>query len=161
MQKAIRLGNLLHLRSRIGDRHEVAADFRSANRLLGAFEEILLENVWFECAARLAGHNKKRLLDIDLVFEAFNLRRIGRIENVQCREVRDAAKRHAQHFGTKAGAAHAEEQDMLETALLHFFRNLLQLILLPNLLFDNIEPAQPTGFIRARPQRRIVLPEAL
>src|SRR5580698_1586876 len=30
-----------------------------------------------------------------------------------------------------------------------------------NLVFDNIQPAQPAGLIFARPERRIALPEAL
>ena len=66
MQKAICLRDLLHFRSRIGDRDELAADFRHPNRLLRAFEEILFEDIGLEGAARFAGDDADRALEIEL-----------------------------------------------------------------------------------------------
>ena len=73
MQKVVAFGHLLHLRSGVGDRDEVAADFIGADRLLRALEEILFEDVGFERAARFAGDDEQRLRNIDLMFEAFDL----------------------------------------------------------------------------------------
>src|SRR6266566_2013153 len=143
MQKAIRLRYLLHLRSGISNRHEVAADLHRTHCLLDSLKKILLEDVGFERAARLARNNKQRLRYIDLMLEGFYLRGIGGIEYMQSGEVRKSAESHAQNFGTKAGSAHAEQQHVLETAGLNFLRKLLQLVLLRNLFVDNIKPAQP------------------
>ena len=161
MQKAIRLRHLLHLRSRIGDRDELAAGFRRAHGLLGALEKILLENVGFERAARLAGNDEERLRNINQMLERFHLGGIGRIEHVQGREVRGPAERHAQNFRAQARSAHPEQQHMLKAAGLHFLRELRQLIVLRDLLIDDIEPAQPVGFVAAGPERGIALPQTL
>ena len=161
MQKTIRLRYLLHLRSWVGDRHEVAADLVVADYLARALKEILFENIGLERAARFAGNNEQRFRDVDEVFERFHLRGIGGIEHMQSREVRDPAKRQAQHFGAQTGAAHAQQQHMLEAARLHFFRDLHQLIVLRELLVNNVEPAQPTGFVGAGPQGSVALPQAL
>src|ERR1035438_3064861 len=102
MEKAIRLRHLLHLRFRIGDCHEVASDFHCTHSLPRALKKILFEDVRFERAARLAGNDKERLRNIDLMLERLHLRGIGRIEHVQDREVSDSAERLAQDFRTQA-----------------------------------------------------------
>ena len=53
MQELVALSDLLHFRTGIGDGDEVSARFVGAQRLLCPFEEILLEDVRFECAAGL------------------------------------------------------------------------------------------------------------
>ena len=57
--------------------------FVGSDCLLGSLKEILLEDVRFERAARLARNDEERLGDVDLVLERFHLRRIGGIEHVQ------------------------------------------------------------------------------
>src|SRR5271157_3954689 len=161
VQEAIRLGHLLHFRAGIGDSDEVASYFRHSDRLLRAFEEVLFEDVGFERAAGLARDDKKRFRNIDLMFERLHLRGIGGIEHVQVGEMGGPAEGHAQNFRTKTRPAHAEEKYVLEPAGLDFFCDLLQLVVLGNLLIQNIEPAQPVGFIAAGPQLCIALPQAL
>src|SRR5579859_7889770 len=159
MQKAICLRDLLHLRSRIGDRDELAAGFRGANSLLGAFKEILLEDVGFERAARLAGNDKQSLGDINQVLKRLHLAGIRRIEHVQGWEMSDPAESHAQNFRTKTRASHSEQQHVLKAARLHFLGKLYQLIVLRNLLIDDIEPSQPIRFVTAGPERGIAPPQ--
>ena len=119
--EAIGLGDLLHLRSGIGDGDEAAARFVRADGLLHALEEILLENVGLERGAGLAGDDEQGLRQIDFVFERLDLRRIGGIEHVQFGEAGDLAEGLAQHFGAKTGSAHAEQQDIGEVFLLGVF----------------------------------------
>src|SRR5579863_27507 len=118
----IRLSDLLHLRSWIGDCNKMSAGLCGAYGLLRTLEKILLEDVWLKSAARLARNNEESLRDIDLMFERFDLRGIGGIQNVQSRELRDSAKCHPQNFRTQARSAHAQQQDVFKTASVSFFR---------------------------------------
>src|SRR5450755_1768805 len=158
MQETVRLGHLLHLRSRISDRDELAAYFYSAHRLLRALKEILFEDVRFKRASRLTRNNKQRLRYIDLMLERFHLRGIGGVKHMQGREASDPAEGHAQDLGTKTRSTHAEQEHVLKAAGLHFFCQLRQLVVLSKLLVDDIEPAQPVGFVAAAPERGIALP---
>ena len=161
MQKMIRFCHLLHLRSRVGDGYEVTADLYRAHCLLRALEKILFENVRFRRAAGFAGDNKKCRRNVDLMLERFHLSRIGGVEHVEGRKVRNPAEGHAQHFRTKTGPAHAQQQYVLEAAILNLFRNLLELIVLGSLFFDDIEPPQPLVFVAACPQGSVALPQTL
>ena len=99
--------------------------------------------------------------NVDLMFERLHLGRISGIQHVQSGEVSGPPEGHAQDFRTETRPAHAEQQNVLEAALLNLFRDLLQLILLGELLVHDIEPSQPVGFVAPSPQRCIALPQAL
>ena len=57
------------------------------------------------------------------MFERFYLRGIGGIEHVQSWKVSYPAERDAQDFGTKTGSTHAQQQHVLESTGLDFFRD--------------------------------------
>src|ERR1019366_4235123 len=88
--EAVALGDQLHLRAGICDRDKAAARlvfiFIRAHGLLHALEEILLVDVRFKRAAGFAGDDEERLGEINLLLDALDLRRIGRVEYVQARE---------------------------------------------------------------------------
>jgi hypothetical protein len=92
MPKIVGLRDLLHLRSRISDRHEVAACFVRANNLLSFLKEKLFENIWFQRTARFTGNNEQSFRDINLVFEGLHLCWIRRIEHMQLRPAADFAE---------------------------------------------------------------------
>ncbi len=160
MAEAIGLGDLLHLRAGVGDGDEAAAGFVRADGLLRPFEEILLENIGLERGAGLAGDDEQRLGQVDLVLDRLDLRRIGGIEHMQLRKARDLAEGHCQHVGAQTGAAHAQQQDVGEVFLLYVGHGGTQLIAVGDLLGGDVEPAHPVGFVRAGPERSVVLPEA-
>ena len=86
MAEVVAFGDLLHLRPGVGDGDKAAAGFVGTDGLLHALEEILLVDVGLERAAGFAGHDEKRLREIDLLFDVADLRRVGRIEDVEARE---------------------------------------------------------------------------
>lgn len=57
--------------------------------------------------------------------------------------------------------AHAQQQDVFEASRLHILCELLMRVLFGNLLFDNVEPAQPLGLIFPSPQAAIAIPQTL
>src|SRR5262249_8469547 len=85
----IALGHLLHFRTGIGYGNEMAADLTRANFRFHAFEKVLLEDIWLKCAAGFAGNDAKRLLQVELFLDGFDLRGIGRIEDVHFRKASD------------------------------------------------------------------------
>ncbi len=91
--KMIRLGDLLHLGARIGDGDKAAARFVGAHCLLYAIEEILLEDIGLERAARLAGNNEQSFCQIDFLFERFDLCGVGRVEHKQLGETGNVCRR--------------------------------------------------------------------
>ena len=157
----IAFGHLLHLRSGIGDRDEMAAGFsaptvcfvRSKKYCLKMFGSSVLPDL-------LETMNSVFAMSI-WCSNAFTC--AGSVESSTCRvgKLRNPAEGHAQNFRTQAGSAHAQQQYMLEAARVNLFRELLQLILLRDLLFDNVEPSQPVGFVASGPQARIALPQTL
>ncbi len=50
--------------------------------------------------------------EVDRAFDAADLRRIGRIDDLQAREARLVAEALRQHLGAEARSAHAEQQDV-------------------------------------------------
>src|SRR5712692_10375662 len=100
--EAIALGDQLHLRTRIGDRDEVAARLVGAHGLPYAFEEVLLVDVGLQRAAGLAGNDEKRFRQVDPFFDAPDLRRVGGVEYVQAREAWRLSEGQREHFRTKA-----------------------------------------------------------
>src|ERR1700733_435367 len=115
MPEEITLRHFLHLRPGIGNCHKVAARLIRSHSLLRKLEEILLENIGFESAARFAGNDEKRSGNVDLFLESFHLRGICRIENVQVRIAGNLAEGLSQNFRTQARSSHAEQKSVLET----------------------------------------------
>ena len=127
-------------------------------RRLGAFPEILLEDIWFERAARFAGNDEQGARDIDRAVEMAYLRRIGGIEHVQPGKARAGAKGLRQHFGTEAGAAHAEQHRIGEPGTFHLVRKSFEAPGILQLGFGNGEPAEPLRLVGVGPQRGIAVP---
>src|SRR6185437_8275523 len=96
----IALSYLLHLGVGIGDGDEVLAGLIFSYNLLHAVKEILLEDIWFQRAAGLAGDDAYSFRQIHLAFNGLDLRRIGGIQNVQLRMSRLFAVGDLQHFRT-------------------------------------------------------------
>ncbi len=160
LAKFVRFGDLLQLGSRIGDGDEAIAGFFFAHLGLHALEKVLLVNVGLERASRLARNDANRALEVHFRFDGLDLRGIGGIENVQFGKTLDLSKGHAQNFRTEAGAAHAQQERILEARLLHVLGDLLQRVNVGELFFGDGEPAEPIILVRAAPERSILLPEA-
>src|SRR5437762_2447258 len=79
-------------------------------------EEILLQHVGLKRGTGLARNDNKGLRQIDFVASCLHLRRIGRVDDVQRRKAGLLAKRYGENLRTKAGTAHTEQQDRLESS---------------------------------------------
>src|SRR6267154_6541281 len=73
----------------------------------------------------------------------------------------DLAERHPQNFWAEAGAAHAQQQRVLELGFFYVGCNFLEGVSLSNLFFDNVQPTQPLRLIGASPNGRVPLPQPL
>ena len=140
------------MRAGIGDGHKAIAGLFLAHLRFHPFEKILLVNVGFERAPGFARNDAQCALKIQLCFDGFDLHGIGGIQHMQFRKAFDFSERHAQHFRAKAGSAHSQQQGMLETRLFHVFGNALEGIHVRELLFHNVQPAQPVAFVAAGPE---------
>src|SRR5258708_6387287 len=158
--KLISLGDLLHLGAWVGDGDEAIAGFLLAHLGFNALEKVLFVNVGLKRASRLARDDANGAFEVHFRFNGLDLRGVGGIENVQLGITFDLSKGHAQNFGTEAGAAHAQQERMLESRLLYVLGNLLQSVYVRELLFGNGEPAEPITLVRATPERSILLPQA-
>src|SRR5215813_14764913 len=128
------LGHLLHFRTGIGYGDEMATDFTCANFRFDAFEKVLLEDIWLERATGFARNDAKRLLQVELFLDGFDLRGIGRIEDVHFRKTRNLPERHAENFRAETRTAHAKQNCMLELSLFDFGSELLQRVDVRDLL---------------------------
>ena len=72
----------------------------------------------------------------------------------------ELAERHAENFGAKAGAPHSQQQGVSIACLFNVGGDFFQRLDGLDLLFGNIQPAEPLVFIRASPERGIFLPRA-
>src|SRR5208282_6083544 len=95
----------------------------------------------------------------DLFFHAPDLRRIGGVEYVQAREARRLRVGQREHFRTKAGAAHAEQQYVGETGGPDLVGQIVELGGAGELFVGDAEPAQPVGLVIAGPKGGVALPE--
>ena len=82
-----------------------------ADRSFRGLEEILLQDIWFERAARLARHDEKRSGRIDLAFDGSNLRGVGRVEHEKFGSAVLAPERLGKHLRPEARSAHAEQDE--------------------------------------------------
>ena len=158
--EVIGLGDLLHFRAGIGDGDEAAAGFIRADSLLCTFEKVLLENIGLERGAGFAGNDEESFCQIDFVFGCLDLRRIGGIEHVQLREACDLAEGLRQHSGHRLDPPMPSNRMSVKPSFLASATAALELVAVGDLLVDDVEPAQPLGFVRAGPERGVVLPEA-
>ncbi len=154
------LRDLLQFGARISDGDEAIADFSGADLGSDALEEILLEDVGFEGAAGFARDDAERLAEVEYLFDGLDLHGVGGIEDVQFGEPGDFAKGHAQDFGAKAGAAHAKQKNVLEFGGFGLSGGALENIEVIELLPHDVQPAKPTVFVGAGPERSVLLPEA-
>src|SRR5207249_7562810 len=122
---------------------EAAADAVGADDLAGALEEVLLEDVRLEGAARLARDDEERLPQIDLPLDSLDLRGIGRVQHVQLRVARDLAEGHLEDLLAEARAAHAEQQHVADTAAPGVGLDLVVMVDVGDLVVGDAEPAEP------------------
>ena len=69
------------------------------------------------------------------------------------------AESHLQHFRTKTGTAHAQQEKIREALLLYGFDHRANILAVGILLFRDIKPAQPVSFVRAGPKGGVTLPQ--
>ena len=117
----IAFGDLLQLRSRIGDGDEPRSRLVGADRPFRALEEVLLQDIRLERAAGLARHDEKRSGGIDLALDGSDLRRIGRVEHQKLRAAVLTPERLGKHLRPETRSAHAEEHDVGEALLSDIF----------------------------------------
>src|SRR5260370_24044495 len=107
--EAVAPGDLFHLGAGIGDGDEARSDLRRADRLLGAREEILFEDVRLERGAGFARHDEERARRIDAALEGADLRGIGGIEHEQLGKARLTAEGFGEDLGSEARSANAQQ----------------------------------------------------
>src|SRR4029077_1632033 len=134
-------GDLLHFGAGIGNSDEAVAGFLRTNLLLDLLEKILLVDIGLKRAPGFAGDDANRALEIDSGLDGFDLRGVRGIQHVQRGKALDLPESHAQNFRAKAGAAHAQQQRMLELGLLYVRRNFFEDVELRKLLFGDVQPA--------------------
>ena len=88
-----------------------------------------------------------------------DLRRHRRVEDVQLGRAGLASERARQHLGTQAGAAHAEQQRVREAVPADTGGDVLEHGQELPAGVDGAEPAEPPGFVRAGPERRVLVPQ--
>src|ERR1700730_3699112 len=78
---------------------------------------------------------------------------------MQFGESLDLAESQAQDFGAETGAAHAEQQSVLELGFLYVGSNFFEQVELGKPLLRDVHPAQPLRFVSAGPDGGVALPE--
>ena len=109
----------------------------------------------------LAGHDHQRFGQVHLIAGSLHL--AGSVESTMCNAGKPGCwpKVFAQHFGTQAGTAHAQQKNRLEAGALNVSaqaREGREILLLP---LNNVDPAHPLLLAVASPQGRILFPEAV
>jgi hypothetical protein len=84
---------------------------------------------------------------------------IGGIEHVQLGEALDLTEGEAQHFRAQTGAAHAQQQSVLEFGFLDVRGDGLQRGDILDLFVADGQPPEPLVFVGTAPQRGIFLPQ--
>jgi len=156
--KAFCLGGLLQKRAGIGDGDEMRGGCAPDGG--GRAQKIIHQHIRLERGARFAGDDEERARDIDARFETPHLLGIGGVEHMKRRIAGRRAQAFRQHLGAEARAAHAEEQHVGELLRAQVLGEVLQRLERAQLAVDDIEPAEPGGFVAAGPERRVFAPEA-
>ena len=153
--------HLLHLRAGIGNGHKMAADIPSPHDTAHLLIKKLLQNVGLECGTRFTRHDHQRLAQVHRFTRSQHLRWIRGVDNVQRGKTLLRAESLGQNLRTKAGTAHAQQQNRFEVCTAHVAAQLGQRREVFLLALDNIDPAHPLLFAIASPQRGILLPKTV
>jgi hypothetical protein len=121
-------------------------------------KKILLEDVWFKRTSRFTGHDIGPRLRIGRGLDRLYLRAVGRIENMQGGEARMPGKSHRKHFAAKARSAHAENHRVAIPAGFRLICDRPEELLLFQLAFRDVQPAEPPVFVGIRPENLAVVP---
>ena len=141
---------VVQLGAGVGDRGELRP---AAARLL---PEVLELRARLDRRARLRGGEEEGLLQVDVPLEPSDRLGMRRIEHVERLDV----ERPPQHLGRERGAAHPE-QDAVVELLGRRLRERVQLVDVVADARDDVEPAEPAILVRAGPERRVVAPDPL
>src|SRR5581483_11902756 len=105
--------------------------------------------------AGFARDDAERLAEVEFLFDGLDLHGVGGIEDVQFGESGDLAEGPAQDFGTKAGAAHAKQKNVLEFGGFGLSGGALENIEVIELLPHDVQPAKPTIAAEAEEARSL------
>lgn len=151
LAKALALGDRFQRRAGIGDGDEVRASPVGANGPFCQFEEVCLQDIGLERAARLARHDEKRSGGINLAFDGSNLSRVGRVKHHELGGTVLAPECFGEHLRSEARSAHAEEKKMSEARPLNVVSETRQGAGPLVLLLDDVEPAKPFRLVCSGP----------
>ena len=90
---------------------------------------------------------------------ACDLRRIGAVQDVEARPASLPSERFAEHLGAEARAAHPQQHDVGEAALLHVASQRRQPRDVGQFLLDDVQPAEPFVLVGPGPQRCVASPK--
>ena len=153
-------GALLQRGALVGHGDKMLAGLLASAQGRDALEEIVQQNVGLERAAGFRRHDHQCLTKVERRLGRGNLRRIGAVEHVQLRPARLGPECLGKDFGREARTAHAEEQRVGIALSLHMRGEIFELGRAGELAIDDPEPAEPSGFVGAGPERRVARPEA-
>ena len=126
---------------------------RRRPRPLHAVEEVLLEDVRLERAARLAGDDDERAREIDAALDVRHLRRARSSPGRAVRARRAAVRTCEPDLGAEAGAAHAEQQRVREAVRRDTGRRVrARARSFAACASIGVEPAEPLRFVRCSVQ---------
>ena len=131
------------------------------NGLRHSLEEILEQDVRFECASGLTRHDHERTSYVERVGHRRDLSGIGRIEHAQGGETLDVTERRGKHIRAQARSAHPEQQDIGESTSPHGFGDRAQPIEILELIRRDTKPPEPSILVGPGPQRGIACPQPL
>src|ERR1700722_3054757 len=157
--EVVGLSDFLHVRAGIGGGDEALSGFGGTDRFGDQIVEKLLEDIGLKRAAGFAGHDEDRLVDVDILFDGADLRRIGRIQHVHLRTPRLVPVGLGENFDAQAGTAHAQQDAMGESSFLDVRGDFFQFVVLGDLFGDNGEPAKPFAFVGVGPKRSVFGPQ--
>ena len=126
MTEAAVLCGLLQLRPRIGNGHKIPSG-GVADGVGDARKKIIHQNIRLERRPGFAGNNESCACDVDAALEAPHLIRVGGIEHMQLGMAGRRSQALGQHLGAETRSAHAEEENIAETALAQLLAEVAEL----------------------------------
>src|SRR5688572_22285304 len=125
---------------------------RRTEQIADTLEKVLLEDIGLERRAGLARDDEQRASQIDFVFARLDLRRIGRVEDVEFRKRLDRAEGLLHHLGTQARTSHSKQHDVGHLRSSGGFSKLSKAVDVSELVVRDAKPAKPLCFVLAGPQ---------
>ncbi len=153
------LRDLLHVRAGIGDGDEMVAGAPLAEGIGRELEEICLEDVGFQRAARLRRHDEQRVRGIDPAGEARDLLGIGAVEHEELGPAAAMAEGLGENLRAERRAAHPEQQRVAEAGALDVGREGFELVDMREALVDDVKPGEPFRLVLAGPDRGVARPQ--